>query len=96
MSAVTGYLNTINPDLPAAVWNSTGISRAYPDVSVAGIGYPGVVNGMWYAISGTSASAPVFAAMISLVNDARMAAGKGPVGFINPAVSPIQLIQYVR
>ena len=27
-----------------------------------------------------------FAAMIAAVNDARLAAGKGPVGFINPAV----------
>ena len=35
---------------------------------------------------GTSASAPIFAAVIAAVNDARIAQGKGTVGFINPAV----------
>ena len=35
-------------------------------------------------IGGTSASAPVFAAMIALVNDARMAAGQKALGFLNP------------
>ncbi|KAJ7808123.1 hypothetical protein B0H14DRAFT_3482637 [Mycena olivaceomarginata] len=31
-------------------------------------------------VSGTSASAPIFASLIAAVNDARLAAGKGPVG----------------
>ena len=35
---------------------------------------------------GTSASAPIVASFITAVNDARLAAGKGPVGWINPAV----------
>ena len=35
---------------------------------------------------GTSASAPIFAAVVAAVNDARLAAGKSPVGFINPAL----------
>jgi hypothetical protein len=38
-------------------------------------------------VFGTSASSPVVGALITLVNDARIAAGKKPVGFINPAVS---------
>jgi hypothetical protein len=33
---------------------------------------------------GTSASAPVFAGVISLLNDARIGAGKTPLGFLNP------------
>ena len=33
---------------------------------------------------GTSASAPVFAGVVSLLNDARLAAGKSPLGFLNP------------
>ncbi|KAF5334159.1 hypothetical protein D9758_014814 [Tetrapyrgos nigripes] len=44
------------------------------------------VNGQFHLVFGTSASAPVFASMITLLNDARIAAGKGPVGFVNPAV----------
>ena len=34
--------------------------------------------------SGTSASAPVVASMITLINDARITAGKKPVGFSKP------------
>lgn len=37
-------------------------------------------------VHGTSASAPVAAAMVSLVNNERLLAGKGPVGFINPVL----------
>ena len=36
--------------------------------------------------SGTSASTPTWAAFITAVNDARIAAGKGPVGWANPAL----------
>lgn len=37
-------------------------------------------------VSGTSASCPVVAGMVSLVNSARRAAGKPPLGFLNPAL----------
>ena len=43
---------------------------------------------------GTSASAPIFAAVVAAVNDARLAAGKSPVGFINPAVRAPSLIDF--
>lgn len=33
---------------------------------------------------GTSASAPIFAGVVSLLNDARLNAGKSPLGFLNP------------
>lgn len=36
--------------------------------------------------SGTSYSAPLFAGMIALINDERIAMGKNTVGFINPAL----------
>ena len=35
-------------------------------------------------IGGTSASSPTFASVISLVNDALLAKGKSPLGFLNP------------
>ena len=35
---------------------------------------------------GTSASAPAFAAMVALINDERLKAGKASVGFVNPAL----------
>jgi tripeptidyl-peptidase I len=44
------------------------------------------IDGQFNLIAGTSASAPVIASMITLINDARITAGKKTVGFINPAV----------
>jgi tripeptidyl-peptidase-1 len=44
------------------------------------------VDGKFQSVDGTSASAPVVASMITLINDARIAAGKNSVGFLNPTV----------
>ena len=41
-------------------------------------------NGALRTVGGTSASSPTFAAVISLVNDALIAKGKSPLGFLNP------------
>jgi tripeptidyl-peptidase-1 len=38
------------------------------------------------AVSGTSASAPVFAGFLSLINAERFALGEPAVGFVNPAL----------
>ena len=46
------------------------------------------VNGNFSRSGGTSASAPIFASVIASINDARIAAGKKTVGWINPAVRP--------
>ena len=43
-----------------------------------------VDNGEVIPVAGTSASAPSFAGIVSLLNDARLAAGKSPLGFLNP------------
>ncbi|KAH9858769.1 subtilisin-like protein [Lenzites betulinus] len=83
--AVKKYLNNFVPDaLGAGVFNRSG--RAYPDMAANGhniaIGDGGAIG----LEDGTSASAPIFAAMVTAINDARIAAGKGPVGWINPAI----------
>jgi tripeptidyl-peptidase-1 len=44
------------------------------------------IDGNYSSVFGTSASAPVVASMITLINDARIAAGKNSVGFLNPTV----------
>ncbi|KXT17298.1 hypothetical protein AC579_526 [Pseudocercospora musae] len=64
------------------LYNPNG--RAYPDVSAQGDHDVIVWNGRTSTMGGTSASAPTFAAVITLVNDALMAAGKAPLGFLNP------------
>ncbi|KAI1198898.1 peptidase S8/S53 domain-containing protein [Nemania serpens] len=65
-------------------FNSTG--RGYPDVAIRADDYWIVSMGNWKPVSGTSASSPAFASIISLINSERMHAGKGPVGFINPVL----------
>ena len=65
-------------------FNSTG--RGYPDVAVRADDYIIVSNGKWKPVSGTSASNPAFASIITLINSERMHTGKGPVGFINPVL----------
>ena len=37
-------------------------------------------------IGGTSASSPTIAGFVALLNDARIAAGKPPLGFLNPLI----------
>jgi hypothetical protein len=67
---------------PATVFNASG--RAYPDVSTVGHNLMIVSQGQVAAVDGTSASAPVFAALVSLLNSATIARGSPPLGFLNP------------
>ncbi|KAK4447105.1 alkaline serine protease [Podospora aff. communis PSN243] len=60
--------------------------RGYPDISTTALNYLVHTGGRLTTVSGTSASAPVFAAMVARVNDARLKAGKAPVGFVNPVL----------
>eukprot|EP01037_Dinobryon_pediforme_P017250 gene17250-17440_t len=60
--------------------------RGYPDVALLGTDYIVFNGGEVNIVAGTSASAPVFGAMVSLVNAARQAIGKPSLGWINPAL----------
>ncbi len=82
--AVSRYLKKYAPSYGPEIFNRSG--RAYPDVAANGWPIPIVLDGNHTHDGGTSASTPIFASMIVAVNDARLAAGKGPVGWINPAV----------
>ncbi|KAK8002133.1 hypothetical protein PG991_014355 [Apiospora marii] len=84
--AVSHYLTTYPPPFGADRYNSTGRARGYPDVSANGANYMIGVLGTFRKIYGTSASTPTFGAIISLINERRLAAGKRPVGFLNPAL----------
>jgi len=59
--------------------------RAFPDISAQGTNIPIFNGGQTGNVAGTSASTPIFASIIALINDRRAAAGKPPVGFLNPA-----------
>lgn len=60
--------------------------RGYPDVSAMASNVLVYLDGGLHSVLGTSAAAPIFASMIAKINDARLHAGKRPVGFINPVL----------
>ncbi|KAK4205003.1 putative Tripeptidyl-peptidase precursor [Triangularia verruculosa] len=66
----------------STLFNATG--RATPDISAIGSGFQIIMAGEMTEVLGTSASTPVVAAMVALVNDARMRAGKPSLGWLNP------------
>jgi tripeptidyl-peptidase-1 len=75
--------------------NRTG--RGYPDVSAVGDNIVIFNKGAPTIIGGTSASCPVFAAILTRINDERLKVGKSTVGFVNPTlVSHSLLLHAVR
>jgi len=61
-----------------------GKTRAAPDVAVPGSSFPTFVNKTLGILDGTSASAPVFAAVTALLNAEQRLRGQPPLGFLNP------------
>ena len=51
--------------------------------------FGGGTSGGWLTVGGTSAAAPMWAAMVALANEQAARAGKGPLGFLNPALYKI-------
>jgi tripeptidyl-peptidase-1 len=60
--------------------------RAYPDVGAIGDRQLVYSDPSWWLVGGTSLSTPVWGAMLTLVNEERIAAGKSTVGFIHPVL----------
>jgi tripeptidyl-peptidase-1 len=83
-AAVAKYFSRLKSQ-PRSGYNPNG--RAYPDVALIGVRYVTVLGSPNQAyMFGTSASAPAFAGMISLINALRKKKGKVPIGFINPTL----------
>lgn len=81
-ASVANYLKNYGPNYDASVFNRSG--RGFPDVSAMGLNVTTVYLNKTYGIGGTSASAPIFASILTLLNEERLAVGKGPIGFANP------------
>lgn len=83
---VAAYKSDPSANLPPQhMWNNTG--RGYPDISALGgekNPYCVEVNRATEGVAGTSASCPVASSIIARVNGDRLAAGKKPLGFLNP------------
>lgn len=84
--ALKTYFADHKPSYGSDRYNTTQKSRGIPDVSANGVAYAIAVNKKWIQLYGMSASTPTFGAILSLINAARLDAGKKPVGFVNPAL----------
>uniref|UniRef100_A0A8C5J066 Tripeptidyl peptidase 1 n=1 Tax=Junco hyemalis TaxID=40217 RepID=A0A8C5J066_JUNHY len=88
-AAVGRFLRSASKLPPSSYYNSSG--RAYPDLAALSDNYWVVTNRIplpW--VSGTSASTPVVAGMVALINDWRLQRGLPPLGFLNPALYQLQ------
>ncbi|KAH9173055.1 family S53 protease [Lactarius sanguifluus] len=71
-TAKTAYLTKLGSTY-AGRFNTSG--RGFPDI---------VSSGYVMSVEGTSCSSPIFASVVSLLNDRLIAAGKPVLGFLNP------------
>ena len=68
--------------VPRSFFNASG--RGFPDVGALGVHFDVVYKGHNADVAGTSAATPTFAAIVSLLNGARLAAGQPTMGYILP------------
>ncbi|KAK4497871.1 hypothetical protein PRZ48_010526 [Zasmidium cellare] len=81
MQNVTEYIKELNGK-HKGLYNASG--RGIPDVSLLGDDYLSLTGGLPSTHDGTSASTPVFAAMVALINDIRLRNKKPALGLLNP------------
>lgn len=99
--AVTAYFNHVESSLPFSGYDNFVINgnyssvtsgvyhrrgRGYPDVAAVGDRQVVFTGGQWQLIGGTSLSSPVFASVITLINEARLVAGKSTLGYLHPVL----------
>lgn len=75
------------PNSQSAAWPPTQGGkqmRAWPDVAMSGANFPVYVGGVMNVEYGTSASCPLFASIVTLLNDARLRNGLPPMGHMGP------------
>ena len=81
--AVDEYLKSAS-SLPSPSVGYDARGRAYPDISAQAAYF--CVTPFTCGIFGTSCASPTAAGVFALVNDARLARGKRPLGFLNPLI----------
>merc|ERR1719231_262197 len=82
---VEAYLNgSIGRTAVAGYGKLYNNGRGYPDISLAANSYVIYNGGNQWKVSGTSASSPVMAGLLTLVNEYRVRSGGTTLGFINP------------
>ncbi|KAK0206859.1 tripeptidyl peptidase A [Desarmillaria ectypa] len=80
--AVKKYLASLPNGTYEGLYNASG--RGIPDVSALAVNYRIWYRGKASSIGGTSASAPAFAGLVALLNDAKLKVSNSTLGFLNP------------
>jgi tripeptidyl-peptidase I len=83
-SAVKNFMKRYAPNYGPNVYNDSGDARGFPGISAIGQNVPIVFNGETIPVGGTRVNCPLVAGLVTLLNEARLKQGKGPVGFLNP------------
>ena len=80
------YYSELDVDVNTTTGIYNRIGRAYPDVSANGAHFPSYLDATLYHFYGSSLASPLFASVLTLLNQERAAVGKGPIGFVNPVL----------
>ncbi|KAA1473405.1 tripeptidyl peptidase A [Dentipellis sp. KUC8613] len=88
-AAVRRYLDALPEGTYKGLFNPNG--RAIPDVAAQADNFRVFVGGRAGLVGGTSAASPTFAAIVSLLNDARISRHLPPLGFLNPLLYTVGL-----
>lgn len=96
-SALDTYFATHDPGYPTYNYSGDGsiganagrynrAGRGIPDVSANGNNLLVFRQNQVHYTGGTSMSTPIWASILTLINEERTAVGKGPVGFVQPVL----------
>ena len=84
-TAVKGYFNSGVSGIPdSSLYNASG--AGIPDVSAQAESFDVIQNGFTMPVDGTSCSSPAFTGIVGLLNEARLAAGKSSLGYLNQLI----------
>lgn len=75
---------SIQSEIPFKGYNKYG--RGVPDVSLLARNFIVTIGGNFTVVSGTSASSPLLAGMVSIINSLRLSNGKSTLGWLNPTL----------
>lgn len=76
----------LKDDSPTEAGDAQWKGRLVPDVGGYASGFPGYkafLHGLYFGVGGTSAVAPLYAALIALLNEKLVKSGKKPAGYLN-------------
>lgn len=85
-TTVQNWFKEHPPPYGADRFNNSENTRGFPDVSANGANFVIAIDGEFELVYGTSAASPTFGSVLTLINQARLDAGKTSIGFVNPTL----------